>query len=127
LFGPAGKVRNAKHSECRVFTLFDVAAKSLEVVRGFVLYLGIVLIWRYEDEPMDACLQLLWSSEYTDSWIPLSCNDIEGYHHFLINPHLPNDCQLLDNQWPHPCQVVHPDSHAIGLGNKVYVAGNKYL
>jgi hypothetical protein len=59
MFGPAGEVRNAKHGECRVFTLFDVAAKSLDVLRGFALYLGIVPIWRYEDEPMNARLQLL--------------------------------------------------------------------
>jgi hypothetical protein len=78
LFGPAGEVRNAKHSECRVFTLFDVAAKSLEVVRDFALHLGIVPIWIYEGELIDACLQLLWSSEHTDSWIQLSCNNIEG-------------------------------------------------
>jgi len=45
MFGPAGEVRNAKHGECRVFTLFDVAAKSLDVLRGFALYLGIVPIW----------------------------------------------------------------------------------
>lgn len=109
MFGPAGEVRNAKHGECRVFTLFDVAAKSLDVLRGFALYLGIVPIWRYEDEPMNARLQLLQSSEHTDSWIPLSCNNIEGYRYFLINPHLPNDCQLLGNQWPNPCQVVHPN------------------
>jgi hypothetical protein len=106
MFGPAGEVRNAKHGECRVFTLFDVAAKSLDALRGFALYLGMVAM---RMSPRMHVCSFSKSSEHTDSWIPLSCNNVEGYRYFLINPHLPNDCQLQGNQWPNPCQVVHPN------------------